>query len=196
MANYDNKITGHTVGDDLDITRTVGGVPDSQAVIDAYLTVMPNGASDTETVFLFQKHITTTNVPAQGVIDTAVTYTVTADGVQNAGSIALTVDPLPTTIPEGVVLQFSGGAWATVSERALQGSVTVKVDQLDAPIADAETASYNTVRLKFNLQGTQTALLAPNKAHDYDIQINTDASKRYTIEDGTITFRPQRTIGI
>lgn len=196
MPNFDNKIEKRTVGDAFDIIRTVGGIPTGLSVNNAYLTVMPNTATDTSTTTLFQKHITTVNDNAQGVIDSETPYTVTANGIQAAGAAQIIVYPLPTTISAGVVLTFTGGAMATVTEKALQGATLIKVNQIDSPIANNATADYKTVRLKFKLKKEDTVLILPNKLHPYDIQITLSNGDPMTLEDGTISLRPQRTIGV
>lgn len=196
MPRFNVEIKDRTVGDAFDITRTVRGIPSGNPITDAYLTVMPNGASDTEATFLFQKHITTSSSATQGVIDSVTSYTITTNGIQAAGSTELIVDPLPTTVSVGSVLQFSGGAWATVTQKALQGATSITVEEIDAPIADNETATYNTARLRFKIKASDSEDIVPNKMHPYDIQITFQNDDPLTIEDGTITLRPQRTIGV
>ncbi len=191
MPNFDNKIENRTVGDAFDVTRTVGGI--NAAIAEAFLTVMPNGASDTSLTNLFQKHITATPSAIEGVIDSATSYNITAAGEQVAGATSLTVAPLPTTVPKDVVLQFAGGAWTTVKEKALQGAASIMVNQIDAPIANGEIAVYKTVRLKFKIKSTNSALLVPNQLHAYDIEVITVDADPYTVEDGTFKLRPQRT---
>lgn len=196
MPNFDHVIDNKTVGDAFDITRTLGGIPSGLVVEDAWLTVMPNGASETETTFLFQKNITTTPSLTQGVIDNVQTFSVEAQGTNAAGTEELSVIALPTTISAGVVLQFSGGAWVTVATKALQGATTILVDPIDFPIGNGELAEYKTVRLRFKIKSADSVLIAPNLMHPYDIQITLDNGDPTTIEDGTITLRPQRTIGV
>lgn len=196
MPNFDNAISGRTVGDAFDVIRTAGGIPVGRTVVDAYLTVMPAGASNTETNFLFRKHITSTPAALEGVIGSQVNYTVTASGAQQAGAGVLLVDAIPTTLPAGTVLEFSGGAFAVLKEKALQGVTQLQILEIDSPIVDNETATYSTVVLTFKLKQAQTKLVVPKADHPYDIQVTFDNGDPFTIEDGTINLRPQRTIDL
>jgi hypothetical protein len=195
MPNFGNKIENRTVGDAFSLIRTIGGIPSGITVEHAYLTVMSHGSSDTKTTYLFQKHITTTE-SAAGLIDNETAFSIVADGIQVAGDTELTVEPLPTTLDAGTVIQFNGGTWATVSERALQGATSVKVNSIDSPIADGETAEYKTVRIRFKIAKEDSVLIKPNKLHPYDIQLTMSNGDPFTFEDGTINLRPQRTIGV
>jgi hypothetical protein len=47
MPTYDTLITGFAVGDDLDIVRTVTGVPSGQIITSAALTIKELEASET-----------------------------------------------------------------------------------------------------------------------------------------------------
>jgi hypothetical protein len=194
MPNFDNTITNRTVGDAFDIVRTVGGTwDDTQSIDDAYLTVMPNGGGSTP---LFQKHITAVLDADEGIIGTETEWTITCSGVQSAGSNTLVVASLPVTIDAGVVLQFLGGAWATVTAKAYQGATSISVDALDFAIGDLDTASYKTCRLTFKIKKENSVLFEPDLNHAYDIQLTFTNSDPYTFEDGTMVLRPQRTVGV
>lgn len=190
MPNYDYTITNKTAGDAFDVVRRIGGVSNPT---DAYFTVMPWTAADDETVPLFQKHITTTPSDTEGVLDEIVNNTVTAAGIQPAGSATIAVDALPVTIEADAVLEFSGGAFVVVTEQALQGTTSISCNPTDTEIADNETATYPTCKVRFKVKEAQSSLLIPRKEHPYDIQLITSAGDQVTVEDGTINPRPQRT---
>jgi len=63
MPTFGASITGFVREDDLDVIRTVNGIPSGQALTDAYMTVKASGGST-----IFQKHITTAAVAGQGQI--------------------------------------------------------------------------------------------------------------------------------
>src|SRR5262245_22660499 len=63
MPTFGATISGFVRADDLDIVRTINGVPSGQALTDAYMTVKDVGGSQ-----IFQKHITGTIVVGQGQI--------------------------------------------------------------------------------------------------------------------------------
>jgi hypothetical protein len=76
MPTYDGEIDDFTVGDDLDIVRTVSAIPDGQTIVRAWFTVKVFEASPTA---LFQKEITT-SLSDDGIIsDNELTFTLTPD---------------------------------------------------------------------------------------------------------------------
>jgi hypothetical protein len=76
MPTYDGEIDNFTVGDDLDIVRTVGDIPSGQTIARAWFTVKVFEASPNA---LFQKEITT-SLSDDGIItDDELTFTLTTD---------------------------------------------------------------------------------------------------------------------
>ena len=63
MPTFGATISGFVREDDLDVIRTINGIPSGQSVTDGYMTVKAAGGST-----IFQKHITGTAVPGQGQI--------------------------------------------------------------------------------------------------------------------------------
>ena len=67
MPTFGATLDGFVRADDLDVTRTISGVPTGQTLTDAWLRV--NAANGTTLVF--EKHITGTLVAGQGQIQDA-----------------------------------------------------------------------------------------------------------------------------
>lgn len=76
MPTYDGEINNFSVGDDLDVVRTVAGIPDGQTIERAFFTVRVFEASPLP---IFQKEITTAASDA-GIIDgSTLTFTLSPD---------------------------------------------------------------------------------------------------------------------
>lgn len=74
MANFKEIIDDVVVGDDFQVIRTIDNISVGQSLTEAWFTIKEYHWSST---YIFQKHITTSNVDAQGVIsDTGDTDTI------------------------------------------------------------------------------------------------------------------------
>lgn len=74
MANFNGLIEEVVVGDDFQVVRTIDNISVGQSLAEAWFTIKENNWSSS---YIFQKHITTSNVEAQGVIsDTGNTDTI------------------------------------------------------------------------------------------------------------------------
>lgn len=78
MPTLDGRIENLVAGDDLEVTRTITKVPSGTTLSNATLTVK-GAAADDDAEAVFQKKITTTDVPGTGQI--------TNDGASGTGAV-------------------------------------------------------------------------------------------------------------
>ncbi len=67
MPNFNGKISGFAVGDDLEVYRTITNVPTGETVEVAWLTVKEN-LTDTDDVAFFKKEIGLVLDNSQGIV--------------------------------------------------------------------------------------------------------------------------------
>jgi hypothetical protein len=67
MPTFNDKITNFVAGDDLEITRTISGVPAGSALTRAWLTIKGR-PTDADADAVLQKVITVADVPGTGQI--------------------------------------------------------------------------------------------------------------------------------
>lgn len=114
MSIFNGSIVAMVAGDDLDVKRTVTGVPATQTLAKAWLTFKPQSALGEPDPGLLQKAITPTSVPGVGQI--------TDTGASGTGSLLFQltgVDTLALPIgatPYDVKVLTSAGKIYTVEQ--------------------------------------------------------------------------------
>ena len=68
VPDFRDRIDDFCVGDDLDVRRTIRGIPAGQTVAEAWLTIKEN-EDDLDPAAIVQKNITTANVAGTGQIE-------------------------------------------------------------------------------------------------------------------------------
>lgn len=98
MPNFNGKISGFVVGDDLEVYRTITNVPTGETVIKAWFTVKIN-QDDTDAAALFQKVITDVidftqgEIADAGALGTAILrFFLTADDTATLGNPTRAID--------------------------------------------------------------------------------------------------------
>lgn len=122
MSELSATISGYVVGDDLEVRRTITGLP--AAITDAWMTIKHH-AGQTDDQAILQKHITTADQPGTGQV-------VTAGGPEEDGDLRFDCTPANTTAlgfkpyVYDIQVLLSGGKIYTVEKGTLQltGQVT------------------------------------------------------------------------
>lgn len=125
MPTLDGRIDNLVAGDDLQITRTITGVPSGATLSDAWFTVKSADA-DADAEKIIQKAITPTDVPGTGEI--------TDTGADGTGAVRFDLTDVDTALLEpgreyvyDVQVKTDGGAIYTPEKgriKSVQGVTT------------------------------------------------------------------------
>src|SRR5687768_768621 len=86
MPNLSDIITGFVAGTDLEIRRTIDGIPEGQTLTDAWLTIKLS-LDDPDASAILSKHATLTDTPGTGHI------TDPGDGAGGDGEVRFDLSP-------------------------------------------------------------------------------------------------------